>query len=464
MDQPDPPAAPARPAPPAPQAPSDPVPAAALGRAALYVLVVVGPLLLSLIQLDPGRGFWVNLSVAFGFVGLSLMGLQFVIASRTVQVSTRGGVLPLLQFHREISYLALVLIVAHPLILVLWDSRFWALLDVVHAPVRAKLAVASVVALLALVATSVWRSRLRLSYRAWQLLHTVLAVTTVVTALAHVLLIGYYVDQPWERGLWIAYSLAFLAISGWVRVVKPLQRWRRRWRVVSVQEQPGPSHRVTLELVDPTSYGPGGFRFRAGQFAWIAVGRSPFGITQHPFSFSSSAARPEQVCFTIRSFGEFTAGVHDLAPGSHVYLDGPWGDLRVDREPTRPLGLVTAGIGVTPAVSILETLADRGDPRPCVLVLGNRSEADVACGDQLAALAPRLDLTVVHVLSRPGDDWTGLRGRVDATTLAHALPGDVSGWQFVLCGPPAMMDAAQAWLHEQGVPRGDVLAERFTMV
>ncbi|GAB2928592.1 ferric reductase-like transmembrane domain-containing protein [Rhodococcus aerolatus] len=437
---------------------------ALLARSTLYVLVAVGPLLLSLIQLDPGRGFWVNLSVAFGFVGLSLMGLQFVIASRTVQVSTRGGVLPLLQFHREITYLALLLIVAHPVILVLWDSRFWALLDVVHAPVRAKLAVASVVALLALVATSVWRSRLRLSYRAWQLLHTVLAVTTVVTALAHVLLIGYYVDQPWERGLWIAYTLAFLAISVWVRVVKPLQRWRRRWRVVSVEEQPGPSHRVTLELVDPGSYGPAGFRFRAGQFAWIAVGRSPFEITQHPFSFSSNADRPERIAFTVRAFGAFTSSLHDLTPGRHVYLDGPWGELHVDRHPARPLGLLAAGIGVTPAVSILETLADRGDPRPCVLVLGNRSEGEVACGDQLAALADRLDLTVVPVLSRAGEGWTGLRGRVDAETLDAALLGDVSGWQFVVCGPTAMMDAAEAWLAGRGVPREAVLAERFTMV
>ncbi len=197
-----------------------------------YILLAVAPLLLSLIQLDPGRGFWVNLSVALGFVGLALMGLQFAIAARSVRVSAPIGVLPLLQFHREISYVALVLILAHPIILVFYDSTFWALFDVVHAPLRAQLAVVSVVALLVLVATSVWRTRLRLGYRTWQLLHAGLAVLIVVTALTHVLLIGYYVDQPWERALWIVYSLAFVWISVWVRVIKPVQRWRRRWRVV----------------------------------------------------------------------------------------------------------------------------------------------------------------------------------------------------------------------------------------
>ncbi len=96
---------------------------------------------------------------------------------------------------------------AHPIILVLYDSSFWSLFDVVHAPLRAQLAIASVLALLLLVATSVWRTRMRLSYHAWQVLHATLAVCIVVTALAHVLLVGYYVDQPWERALWVVYSL-----------------------------------------------------------------------------------------------------------------------------------------------------------------------------------------------------------------------------------------------------------------
>ncbi len=224
----------------------------------------VAPLLFNLIQLDPGRGFWVSLSVSFGFVGLALLGLQFALAARSVRVAQPTGVLPLLQFHREISYLVLGLILAHPIILVLYDSSFWSLFDVVHAPLRAQLAIASVLALLLLVATSVWRTRMRLSYHAWQVLHATLAVFIVATALAHVLLIGYYVDQPWERALWIVYSLAFVWISLWVRAVKPLQRWRRRWRVVEVREQPGGSLTIALELVHPGAYGPDGFQFEAG--------------------------------------------------------------------------------------------------------------------------------------------------------------------------------------------------------
>src|ERR1700712_4131648 len=190
-------------------------PVRAAGWLTLYVLLAIAPLPLSLINLDPGRGFWVNLSVALGFVALSLMGLQFVLAARFVRATTTFGIDVVLQVHRQMTALILVCALAHPAVLMIWDTRFLSLLNVWTSPVRAKLAVASVVLLLVLVITSMWRSALHLSYQAWQLLHAVLAVLIVVSALVHVLLIGYYVDQPWERALWIGYSLAFVWIAVW---------------------------------------------------------------------------------------------------------------------------------------------------------------------------------------------------------------------------------------------------------
>jgi predicted ferric reductase len=71
----------------------------------------------------------------------------------------------------------------------------------------------------------------------------------------------------------------------------------------------------------------GAFRFEPGQFGWFAIGRSRFSLTQHPFSFSSSAERDE-VEVAIKALGDFTAGVKDLQPGTTVYVDGPHGVSR----------------------------------------------------------------------------------------------------------------------------------------
>lgn len=423
-----------------------------------YVLVTLGPLLLALIDLDPGRGLWVNLSVAAGFVALALMGLQFVLAARWPRAVTPFGADVVLQFHRQVTVLVVVLALGHPLLLFVWDSRFLALLDVVHAPVRAKLAVLSVAALLALVATSVWRGALRLSYPVWQALHATLALVAVVAALIHVVLIGYYVDQVWERVLWIAYTAAFVWVTLWVRLVKPVLRWRRRLRVVALEHGAGGSHSLVLEPLAGTP------RFAPGQFAWIMVGRSPFALTYHPFSYASSAERPERLTFVVRAYGEFTSALHDVQPGTTVYLDGPWGHFSPDRVDAAGWVLVAGGIGITPMLSILLTRRDRGDTRPVWLFHAARDEDDLIARETLDALAADPGVTLVPVLSRPGDGWTGERGRLDDDLLRRHLPADTAGLHAYVCGPSGMTVAACTALVAAGVEEHAVHSERFAMV
>ena len=438
-------------------------PVRAAAWVALYVVLAVAPLPLSMINLDPGRGIWVNFSVALGFIGLSLMGLQFVLVARFVNATTTFGFDRALQVHRQMTALITVCVLAHPIILFVWDSRFLSLLDIVHAPMRAKFAVVSVFLLLVLIATSMWRRKLRLGYQSWQALHAALAVLIVVTGLVHVLLIGYYVDQPWERALWIVYSAAFIAVALWVRIFKPLLRWRRRWRVVSVEEQPGPGHRITLEPTRPEYLGKKGFQFRPGQFAWISAGRSPFTIYYHPFSISSSAAQPDRLQFIIKTEHHFTTRIHDFRPGDTVYLDGPWGHFTTDRFDGPGLVFLGGGVGITPLLSMLSTLADRGDRRPCWAVIGNRFESAIVGRADLDDLVSKLDLTVVYTLSAPDDSWPGRRGRIDAALLDELLPETRHQLQYFICGSDSMMTGAVAALERIGIPRAQIHAEQFAM-
>ena len=369
-----------------------------------------------------------------------------------------------LRFHRQITYVALFLVLAHPIILFLTDSRFLPLLNVFTSPLRAKLAVASVVCLLTLVVLSVWRTRFRLGYANWQVLHAILAVAIVVTAMGHTVLVGYYVREPWEEGLWIVLTLAFVGLGVWVRIIKPLLRRHRRWIVEEVTPDAGGSTRVVLRLMNPSSYGPKGFNFRAGQFAWILMFKSPFAMTYHPFSFSSSAEQPNRIHFTIKAFGEFTREVARLTPGEIVYLDGPYGSFSLDDDTDAPLVLIGGGVGATPLASMLETLADRGDRRPCVLFLANNDLENRTCGAQIDAVAERLNLTVVDVLADPPDGWTGETGWLNRAVLDRHLPDDPRRSQYFVCGPPGLMDAVDVALAEMDIPPANIHAERFGMV
>ena len=125
---------------------------------------------------------------------------------------------------------------------------------------------------------------------------------------------------------------------------------------------------------------------------------------------------------------------------------------------------LAAGVGVTPMLSMLETLADRGDDRPCLLVLGNRSEDHIIGHGQIRRLQERLPhLRVVHVISRPGEDWEGETGHIRTELLDRVLPEDRTSRQYFLCASEPVMDAATAALAELGVPEARVSAERFAM-
>jgi predicted ferric reductase len=430
-------------------------------RAAFWVIaylgVVLSPLVFAAIGANhPEHGFWTNFSVALGFVGLAMMGLEFALVARFKPVAAPFGQDALLQFHRQIGFVGLGFILIHFAISAKWDQVTPA--KAVAAPALVWFGMVALLALVVLVATSIWRRRLRLSYETWHAAHAVLAVVLVVGALGHVLFVDEYVSSVWKQILWAVMSAAFVVLLVWVRVIKPRLALARPWRLERVSAERGET--TTLTLKPPQG---AGFRFEPGQFAWFAFGRSPYLLTQHPFSFSSSAKRDE-VELAVKALGDFTSRVRDLEPGTTVYVDGPRGVFSIDRDEGPGFGLIAGGVGIAGLISMLRTMADREDVRPVVLFYGNDDWDGVAFRDQLEELTGRLDLAVVHVLARPPADWTGETGYLTADILARHLPPGYRRFQFFICGPDPMMDAAEKALLQLGVPGERVHTERFTMV
>src|ERR1700761_3780464 len=114
-------------------------------------------------------------------------------------------------------------------------------------------------------------------------MHLVLLAVAITAALIHVELTHHYVNQPWKRALWAVMTVGFISIFLWVRIARPILRMRRPWTIASVRAERGGVNTVTLRPI-----GHDGFTFAPGQFGWLSVHRSPFALTQHPFSFSSN--------------------------------------------------------------------------------------------------------------------------------------------------------------------------------
>ena len=119
----------------------------------LYLFFCLIPLGLAVGQPDaPGRTFLIDFSVALGFVGLSILALQFALVARFKVVAAPFGIDALLRYHKQISYVALAFVVAHPVLLFIADTEYLKLLNLWTAPWRARFAVTSVVLLLVLIA------------------------------------------------------------------------------------------------------------------------------------------------------------------------------------------------------------------------------------------------------------------------------------------------------------------------
>ena len=207
-----------------------------------------------------------------------------------------------------------------------------------------------------------------------------------------------------------------------------------------------------------------GFRFRPGQFGWLTVFGSPFKITAHPFSFSSSAAATDgRVEMSIRELGDLTNDIGKVPVGRRVYIDGPYGAFTMGH-PADMHVLVAGGVGITPMMSMIRTLADQRDKRPVVLLYGSKDWDAITFREELEALGTRLDLRVVHVLENPPESWTGERGFITADVLRRHLPPPYADHEYFICGPDVMMDAIEAALGNLGVPMSKYHSERYSFV
>jgi predicted ferric reductase len=429
----------------------------------LYLFSCLAPLVLALGQnTPPGRPFLVEFSVALGFVGLSILALQFALIARFKVVAAPFGIDALLQYHVQITFVALAFVLAHPALLFAADSKYLALLNLLTAPWRARFAFGSVIALLVLVGLSVWRRALHIGYELWHATHGLLAVIVVLFALLHASMVGYYVTGLLRHLVYDGYIGGLIFVLVWIRLVSPLIRLRRPWRVVRVVAEHGGASTLVIEPV-----GHKGFGFDPGQFGWIAVGRSPFAITQHPFSFSSAADTPPggSVAMTIKAAGDFTKTVPGVTPGTRVYLDGPHGVFSMDRRQAPGYVFIAGGVGVTPLYSMVLTMREREDVRPVTLFYASATWDDAVFREELAGLSETMpNLRVVHVLDRPPEGWTGESGHITPDTLRRHLPPQYRRYEYLICGSAPMMDAMEEALTEVGVPFRQISTERFDMV
>jgi ferredoxin-NADP reductase len=218
------------------------------------------------------------------------------------------------------------------------------------------------------------------------------------------------------------------------------------------------------------------FDFEPGQFVSL-IATDPKNKDQ--MRAYSVASAPDgnrfDLCLNRVDGGFFSNKLCDLEPGGEIQFHGPYGMFTL-RTPLTDSILIATGTGIAPIRGFVqylfpETGEDRSGGRDIRLVYGTRHETELYYQDYFEAVAARCEnFHYLATLSRPREDWTGLRGYVQehVTALLKELPAqEVSapeaGFSIYayICGLNNMVSSNRKQLLDMGWQRRQIVYERY---
>jgi ferredoxin-NADP reductase/MOSC domain-containing protein YiiM/ferredoxin len=238
----------------------------------------------------------------------------------------------------------------------------------------------------------------------------------------------------------------------------------RPLRVAEIRRE---SSTITSFLLVPTEDAAPTPVAAPGQYLTVRV--RPDADVQLTRSYSLSDVPDERgYRISVKREGAGSRYLHDhVQVGDLLDVAAPRGNF-VLRTGTRPVVLISAGVGATPVLAMLHALAREHSTRPVWWLHGARNHDEHAFGaevDELLAALPGSRRLVAY--SRPADVETpaldhDLSGRLELTVMEQAgVPKDA---EYYLCGPDGFMRAIAAALAARGVAPERIATEVFGAV
>jgi len=431
--------------------------------ASIYAAICLLPLVLTGFGGPSGFGLWLALSSATALAGYAMLLMQFLLSGRFRTVTETVGIDFVMRFHQTMGQILLVLLLVHPCLYAGWllgSSPAYAL-DLLQSLLASDALRTGVIAwglVILLVPLAIWRHRLPVSHEIWRLSHGLGAAAISALGFHHLLRVGLHGAHPWLRMYWAALlGLAVLSIAH-IYLITPLLQLRTPYRVVSKRKVADRMWELTIEPRRGAA-----IDFVPGQFVWLKLGRTPFTLSEHPFSISSAPAQRPRIAFTIKEVGDFTDRIGDIPAAITAYLAGPHGSFTLAGGELEAIVFIAGGVGLSPIISMLRHLAAQRYPHHVSLIYGNRRQTQILYRDEIERMKGVLDLETHFVLSEPEPGWQGSVGELTTDVLKACLGADDAGARYFVCGPAAMMDSVLGSLRDLGIPEKRLVTERFDL-
>ncbi|MBW1818288.1 MAG: 2Fe-2S iron-sulfur cluster binding domain-containing protein [Deltaproteobacteria bacterium] len=241
--------------------------------------------------------------------------------------------------------------------------------------------------------------------------------------------------------------------------INQLHPARVRLRVSDVIEEPPTAK--TFRMVSETGYLP---PFQAGQY--IALFFDFDGLrTSRPYSISSPPNQVGYYDITVRRVADGLVSnylLDDVGPGHTFESSGPSGNFYYN--PLfhgRTMVCIAGGSGITPFMSMVREITERGLDRTVVLFFGNKDLEDAICHDEITRLGQRFEnIRYIPVIENPPPGYDGATGFITGALITETL-GSISDKTFYLCGPQGMVDFCLPELENLGISRHKIRREVY---
>lgn len=294
--------------------------------------------------------------------------------------------------------------------------------------------------------------RKKYAYEAWYAIH-LLSYVAIAASIPHQfsmsgMLAEGTLGRPFWTALWLVTAFALLTFRVFLPLFSTFGHGLRVARVTPVG-----ADAVNIEFTGrrlDRLHAHGGhwlnWRFLTPELA----------LQPHPFSLSADPTNTT-MRITVRNLGAGSARLRNLAPGTRVAVEGPYG-MFTDAARTRAkVVMVGAGIGVAPVRALLESTSFV--PGEAVVILRATHADELYLLDEVRALCSAKGAQLYVLLGRRAEG-----GWVDAAHGGMRLT-DFAPWiadaDVFVCGPNAWMDAVCADALASGVSAQQLHDERF---
>lgn len=388
--------------------------------------------------------------------------------------------------HNWTAYLALSLVLLHPVLLLFDPSTKFKFIDIIfpvnapHQKLYVAFGVLAMYAIITVIVTTQKAVKKKMNYRTWKNIHLI-SYSTVLLFIVHGIVMDPQLkDRPVdifdaekilsEVCLLLLIAATILRVRYQINIKQNIKQFHLL-KIVEVIEETNLAKSFVFEIPQRIKKK---FNYIPGQFIIIQLTINSKQY-KRSYSLSSSPFTETKTQITVKRIpkGILSNYINDtLKAGDELLVFPPSGNFVIENEMDlqKNYFFYAGGSGITPIYSIIKTLLHKYPQSRLHLVYANRDEHSIIFNKQLKSLqqknAERFSIT--HILSEASGGWNGMKGRLDEDKMkeffeqSKNFPIDYT--EYYICGPSPFMELVEHELLDHQIPANKIHIERFISI